>query len=274
MAKASDFQFSNATVPPAYDQYYRPRIFDPFALVLLERAHLQPGMHVLDVATGPGTVAHIAALRVGETGAIVATDISEPMLAIARSKAAQPGGAAIEYVLSPAVPLAVGDGEFDVVLCQQGLQFFGDCQAALGEMRRALRPNGRIALAVWCSIERCPMFHAFWRALRDAGQPELAELYRAPFTLPRATLEDEIRRAGFVDIEIEEVARPLVFEQGAAQAIASLAASPAGPMIAALPQEQKEAFFACAERNVGELVVDGQMRTYMTSNVAVAVRPQ
>lgn len=273
MTKASDFQFTNESVPPAYDRYYRPRIFDPWGRFLIERVALKPGMRVLDIATGPGTIARIAAERVGPGGTVTATDISPVMLEVARSKPPQVGAASIEYIVSPAAPLAVGDEAFDVVLCQQGLQFFGDCAAALAEMRRALRPGGRVAAAVWCDIERCPSFHAAWQALRETGQPELAELYRAPFIMPAKKLEEELRAAGFAAVEVREFEQPLVFEEGPAQAIAALTASPVGPMIAALPAQSKEAFLAAAERNMRRLTVDGEVRTVMMSSIATADRP-
>jgi ubiquinone/menaquinone biosynthesis C-methylase UbiE len=273
VSKASDFQFTNETVPPAYDRYYRPRIFDPWGRFLVDRAALKPGMRVLDVATGPGTVARIAAERVGPSGAVTGTDISPVMLEVARSKPSQAGAAKIEYLVSPAAPLAVGDAAFDVVLCQQGLQFFGDRAAALAEMRRALRPSGRVAAAVWCDIERCPSFYAAWQALRETGQPDLAELYRAPFTMPAQKLDQEMRAAGFSAVEVHEFEKPLIFEEGTPQAIAALAASPVFPMIAALPTPSKEAFLAAAERNLNKLLVDGQIRTVMMSSIATADRP-
>ena len=270
MSKPSEFQFSNETVPPEYERYYRPRIFDPCALVLLDRAELAPGMRVLDVATGPGTVARIAAARVGAGGAVTGTDISAPMLKIARSK--PDNGAPIEYITSPAAPLAVGNDAFDVVICQQGVQFFPDRIAALKEMRRALRAGGRVAIAAWCEIESCPMFFAFSRALREAGQPELADLYGMPFTLPAETLARELKAAGFGGLEISRVELPLVFEGGAAQAVTAISASPVAPMIAALPQAAKDAFFTAAQRNAREFVKNGEFRTHMTTTIAVATR--
>jgi ubiquinone/menaquinone biosynthesis C-methylase UbiE len=53
--------------------------------------------------------------------------------------------------------LPVAHVSFDVATCQQGLQFFPDQLAALAEMRRALRPGGRIGVAVWKRVEECPL---------------------------------------------------------------------------------------------------------------------
>ena len=74
--------------------------------------------------------------------ALSAADISRPMLDVAKSKPSLPNAAPITYIESPAAPLAVESALFDAVVCQQGLQFFPDRLAALGEMRRALKPRG------------------------------------------------------------------------------------------------------------------------------------
>jgi ubiquinone/menaquinone biosynthesis C-methylase UbiE len=79
---------------------------------------------VLDIATGPGAVARLAALRLGPQGRVAATDIAPPMLEIARGKSTVVGAAPIEYLQSPASPLPFLSQTFDAVLCQHGLQFF------------------------------------------------------------------------------------------------------------------------------------------------------
>src|SRR2546425_3864812 len=124
--------FSIGSVAATYDEIYVPRIFIPWARLLLERADLTPGESVLDVATGPGTVARLAAEQVGPRGQVVGTDISAAMIGIAQAKAVAGEAAAIEYLVAPAAPLPVADGSFDVVSCQQGLQFFPDRPAAWG----------------------------------------------------------------------------------------------------------------------------------------------
>src|SRR5262249_49218459 len=97
-----------------------------------------------DVASGPGTVARVAAKRIGPGGRVVATDISRPMLDVANSKPSSPASAPITYIESPAAPLGVESAAFDFVVCQQGLQLFPDRLAALGEMRRALKPGRQL----------------------------------------------------------------------------------------------------------------------------------
>src|ERR1700750_1266672 len=105
MTDATRFQFNNPSVPQAYDDFFVPSLLQPWAKLWLEAADLRRGESVLDVATGPGTVARLAAVRLGAEGRVVATDIAQPMLDIAKAKA-PPGGAPIEYLNSPAAPLA------------------------------------------------------------------------------------------------------------------------------------------------------------------------
>ena len=137
-----------------YEDVFVAGLFIPWADVLLDEVAVAPGEVVLDVACGPGTVARRAAARVGTAGRVVGADISSAMLAIAASKPA-PAGAIVEYVESPAVPLAVDSASFDVIVCQQGFQFFPDRPAALA--RDAARAAaGRADRALGLGPDRGP----------------------------------------------------------------------------------------------------------------------
>src|SRR6516164_10602557 len=137
-------------VPENYQRYLVPSIFGPWAKDLVEIAGLKPGERVLDIARGTGIVARTAALTLGSGGGIIGLDVSAPMLAAARSAAAAEG-LSIKWQEGSAVKLALIDATCDVVLCQQGLQFFPDRPAALREMHRVLRSGGRLVLSVWTS---------------------------------------------------------------------------------------------------------------------------
>ena len=86
MSEDTRFQFTDDAVPRAYEEVLVPRLFEPWALLLLDECNLRPNAVVLDVATGPGTVARLVAKRIGPGGRVVATDISRPMLDVANSK--------------------------------------------------------------------------------------------------------------------------------------------------------------------------------------------
>src|SRR5262249_53873588 len=154
-------------------------------------------------------------------------DISEPMLDVARSKPPPCSAAPIEYLSSPAAPLAAQSATFDAVLCQQGLQFFPDRPGALREMRRVLKPNGRISIAVWTEIARNQIFAAYHAALRATTPPELADLMMAPFSWPSgATLKAAFEEAGFREIRLKTPSLPMVLEEGVEQAVRAFAATP------------------------------------------------
>ncbi len=128
-----------------YERDKVPLMFEPIAHLLLGRITLTPGERVLDIACGTGIVARLAALALGHSGQVTGVDISGDMLEVARSNALR-SGASIQWRLGDAASLPVNDGVFDVVLSQQGFQYFSDQSAALREMYRVLSPGGRLAL--------------------------------------------------------------------------------------------------------------------------------
>jgi ubiquinone/menaquinone biosynthesis C-methylase UbiE len=271
MAQGSAFQFTDSKVPKAYDEILVPRMFEPWARRLLDEAGLRSGEAVLDVATGPGTVARLAAQRVGPRGRVVATDISQPMLDVARRKPALPDSAPITYVESPAAPLPVEDAAFDVVLCQQGLQFFPDRLAALLEMRRALKPGGRAAIAVWADIKANVIYNALHGALRETVPSDVADRLLAPFSWPDPeVLKETIAAAGFRNVRVRTIAAPLIFEQGTAQAITTLSGSPLAPALAALPAAIRDKLHAAATARLQPLLSGGKVVGDLTANLAVA----
>ena len=265
--------FSVGSIAGVYEEIYVPRIFMPWARLLLDRAALRPGEAVLDIATGPGTVARIAAERLGPQGHVVGADFSEAMIAIARAKPQNAGAAPIEYLVSPAAPLDVDDEAFDVVTCQQGLQFFPDRAAATREMHRALKPGGRVVAAVWREIALQPSFAALDDALCECLAADQVEPYGAPFRWTSAeALQSAFADEGFVAVSVEQVRHPLTYEGGVAQVIASLAASPMATTIAALDSETAARLRSAAVRHLEPLLVDGQVRTQMISNLVTATK--
>jgi SAM-dependent methyltransferase len=136
------------------------------------------------------------------------------MLVVARAKPTLTDAASIDYRKAPADRLPVADGEFDVATCQHGLQFFPDRAAALAETRRALRPGGRVGIAVWAGIEYSPAFAALEGAIREVAGDEVADRYRGgPWSMPNADrLRKLLERSGFEDVRVTRAALPLEFE--------------------------------------------------------------
>jgi ubiquinone/menaquinone biosynthesis C-methylase UbiE len=256
-----------------YEDVFVAGLFTPWASQLLDEVGLSLGDAVLDVACGPGTVTRIAAARVGRSGRAVGADISASMLAVARAKPA-PEGAEVEYVESPAAPLGVPDETFDVVVCQQGLQFFPDRDGALREMRRALRPGGRVAVAVWGDIEENDAFAALSRVVGEVFGPETRNRYReGPWGFPSL---DELRAlvesAGFAAVHAAAYTLEACFDS-AARFAESLAASPVAADVAALDDAGRAALADAVARHVGPLERGSVLPSRTLSNIAVAERP-
>jgi ubiquinone/menaquinone biosynthesis C-methylase UbiE len=268
---STKFRFDNPAVPSRYDELLVPRLFRPWAELLLDKLQLLPGECLVDVATGPGTVARLAAERVGRTGRVIATDISPPMLTVARSKSQPPGGAPIEYVESSAAPLLVADGVANVVCCQQGLQFFPDRLGALNEMRRVLKSTGRLGIAVWDELPTCTIWLAYRRALAAVGLDELAQMLLAPFSWGSLdVLREALTAAGFAHVTAETRSLPLVFEGGIDQAFDALYGQPVGPAIASLPEASRSLLHKALTEQMTPLLEDGRLRGVMASHLAIA----
>src|SRR5947208_16889365 len=99
---SANFASAGLDAMTAYDEILVPRLFDPWAEVLLDEVGVASGASVLDVACGPGTVARRAAARVGPSGHVTGCDLSPAMLAVAAAKPPVDGGAQITYVECPA----------------------------------------------------------------------------------------------------------------------------------------------------------------------------
>jgi ubiquinone/menaquinone biosynthesis C-methylase UbiE len=133
-----------------YERVVARHILAPWAASLVEAAHLAGGERVLDLACGTGVVARIAAQRVGPRGRVTGIDLNPGMISVARSLPA-PDGGPIEWLEGSALAIPLPDTSVDVVLCQQGLQFFPDKALALREMHRVLDRGGRLTLSAWSS---------------------------------------------------------------------------------------------------------------------------
>jgi ubiquinone/menaquinone biosynthesis C-methylase UbiE len=118
-------------------------------------AALTPGQQVLDVACGTGSASLAASLRVGAGGRVFGVDLSGQMVEAAHQAAAAAGAANVEFARMDAENLSLPDAGFDAVLCAFGLMYLPWPERALREMRRVLRPGGRLALAVWGERARC-----------------------------------------------------------------------------------------------------------------------
>ena len=132
-------------------------------------ASLAPGKRVLDIACGTGLVSFAAARAVGPDGQVLGVDLSGRMVSSAERRAKQMNLSNCSFARMDAENLDLPDASFDVVLCALGLMYMPDPERALREMRRVLRPAGRISLAVWGERAKCG-----WSALFPIIDAEVA----------------------------------------------------------------------------------------------------
>jgi ubiquinone/menaquinone biosynthesis C-methylase UbiE len=274
MADTPDWGFAMAPVSSmtVYDEIMVPRLFEPWAELLLDQTSLRSGQAVLDVACGPGTVTRRAAVRVGPQGRVTGCDLSPAMLELARAKAPVVGSAPIEYRECSADSLAVPEDAFDAATCQQGLQFFPDRPAALAEMRRALRPGGTLGVAVWCTIEDCPPFAALKRALDHVLGTAAANAYEAgPWGFGDGeVLAQLVRDSGFTNVQVRRHELPLVFEGGPGQLLLTLRAASVATTLAQLPEADLSALAGALEEAARSITYHGVVRSHAASHVLTA----
>ncbi len=225
--------------PETYEQYQVPAVFEPLARVLLGHISLQPGQNVLDVACGTGIVARKAAAIVGKSGRVIGVDFNSAMLKVAE-KIPLSGCSNIEWQQADAGNLPIPDAKIDVVICQQGLQFFPDKAGALREMHRVLKADGSVWLAVWQSPEHSPINQASNQVLGRHLGPDAAKVSRAPFSLGDAEeLRSLMIAAEFRNIEIRATTITRQMAPPHISIPAQLTSIPIGPQIAALDEDKR-----------------------------------
>jgi ubiquinone/menaquinone biosynthesis C-methylase UbiE len=199
--------FAQLSFPELYERALVGPLFRPWAELILDDVELGPCDRVLDIACGTGIVARLAKERLCSAGTVVGVDLSPAMLGVARGLV--PG---IDWRQGDAgaLPLKANE-QFDVVVCQQGLQFFQDKPAAARDMRRALAVRGRVAVSTWRPDEELPLL----RELRRVAERHAGAIVDRRHSFGEAgALEVLLREAGFRDVRSKTVSRAIRFEDG------------------------------------------------------------
>lgn len=238
--------------------FCRPASDEMISMLRLKRTDF-----VLDIAGGTGepglTIASIVA-----DGKVIAADQAEGMLAVAREKAEKQHIGNYETRIAGVSELPFPDNTFDAVSCRFGLMFFPDMQEAVKEMRRVLKPGGRIAIAVWDKPE-----NNFWvTAIMGIIMKNL------PVTLPPPDapgmfrcarpgfIGDLFRQAGFKHVEERRV--PLKLNCGTAETYWNYLSEVGAAIVLALNKADE----AMREKIKGE-VIELIRETYGEGKVAI-----
>ena len=255
----------------AYERYLVPTLFTPWAHDLIARAALRPGERVLDVACGTGIVARLAAAHVGVTGHGVGVDLNPGMLAVARAQMPATASARVEWREGDANALPCDDATFDVVFCQQGLQFFPDKVHALREMHRALAPGGRLALSVWRALP----YNPYHRALADTVEryvgPDVGHGMRAMCGFGNAqALRTLLTTVGFRETHIHIVILTMRHPSPAEYIPGQLAALPFAGALKALETAMQTALYNDILTALHPYIDDAGLAVPLEAHVALA----
>ena len=229
-----------------YERYVVRHILGPWVPGLLDVAAVRPGERVLDVACGTGAVARAAAQRVGASGRVTGLDLNAGMLAVARALPAPPG-APITWIQRDAADTQLSAGTFDLVVCQQGLQFFPDKIAALRDLRRVLVSSGRLAISVWRTTG--VYNSAVGQALGQHVGIDVASRFCASREVPAG--EELVRlavAAGFQDVKLQVQQRTARLPSPEDFVLGHLAATPVASDVKAMGNPARAALGSAVSR--------------------------
>ena len=205
---------------------------------LIEFASIKVGSKVLDISTGIGEPAITAARVVGNTGQVLATDISSEMLSIAKQRAINAGlQNVIVFKQGDTGTIELPNSTFDAALCRFGLMFLPDLDTALLNIYGSLVNGGRFAAAVWASPEKDSLFtstmNTVMKETRTSPPPAGAP---GPFSLSdESLLRNYFVNTGFKDVTIERM--NVTFDFGSSKEYASFVHETAGPLQEMLSNE-------------------------------------
>ena len=225
---------------------------EPWTDDLISQGHCKDGDRVLDVACGPGLVAERVNRVSNATCAVTGIDVNETMLNAARRNSD------IEWYLGSATDMPFADGSFDVVFCQQGLQYFPDRAAGMKEMLRVLTPGGMLCLNVWGPLDRQPFDIVFREGVRAFFGPDALVPSTLGFSL---NTSGELRRlavdAGFNDVQIRFEHRTARYPVLGEFLTGWTLASPNAGRFLAFSDEMRNRYIAYLSERLADYVDDG-----------------
>lgn len=229
-------------------QQRQDMVLAPVSEALLRRAAVEPGEMVIDIGCGCGATSFDLAERVGANGRVTGIDISAPMLDRARDLT--PPGAPVDFVLADATVHPFVPHSTDLLFSRFGVMFFAEPSVSFANMRKALRPSGRLAFSCWRTPRDNPWMML---GLREAYKhvpklPELGPEDPGPFSFAK---EERVHRilgeAGFTGIAMERVDLLLDIATGGGLEGALETTLAIGPTSRALEEQPPEKVAAVTE---------------------------
>lgn len=241
--------------------------FHPMLEWFYSEASAMPDALVLDIACGTGMPALGIAERIRPNGMVLATDISSEMLRVAAARAHAKGLQNIKFRELNAQQLLFDAHTFDVVSCAFGLMFCPDPQQVLHEVRRIVKPGGRVAISTWAPPAENSFIAAYGRALADVLElPRYDRTAPGPFRLSNsAELELMSHEAGFRDVESRKLVCVVEYESVEVYQRVSAALTPGlTARLASLSTAQQERLRELVHAATTPFMHDGKVRLVAT----------
>jgi ubiquinone/menaquinone biosynthesis C-methylase UbiE len=233
----------DTTSAEAYEKFLVPAFQGPQAVEAVDIASPKPGEQVLDVCCGTGVAVRLTLPRVAPGGRVAGLDIDPVMIAVARSLAHSPDDVNVDWHCASAQTMPFESGTFDLVFCLQGLQFLPDCTAGLAEIRRVMKPSGRLVAIVWNAIEYCEGQYAVVQTLKRRNV-DATPMLKANALGDVGRLRAHAEHAGFGDVSIRAVSGSARFPS-ISHFIEALAAGGVASRVAMskVPESQRREFY-------------------------------
>lgn len=272
MSEKKEFDFGNDAVARSYDEYLLPTLFIPWAQRLIEENGPWENKNVVDLASGTGVIPSLLAPLIQPSGRITAVDINPQMLAVAKQRCSE-WSQSIDFIESSAESIELDDNSIDTVLCQQGFQFFPDCDATARRLHKVLKDGGQVIASTWRPVSESRFFEIVCEALAEIDQHELSDMMRVPFDfMSEEDLVNPFVRAGFSEAEVKVQEMDLMIESGVDGAISMIYATPIAPKLSEFDQEMESKFKDIVREKIKVLSPDNYNMGTMATNILVAVK--
>lgn len=199
-------------------QSWLDQMLDAFGLAAIGAADPAPGETILDIGCGAGTTTRALAERIGDGGHVTGIDISEPL--ITRAKQGAAADEPIDFLLADASAENFPPASFDLLYSRFGVMFFDDPAAAFRQLRKALKPGGRLAFICWRRADENDWVRVPLGAIREIVPPSapIAPDAPGPFAFgDKARVQAIIEDAGFTDVAFTPFDHEIIFGRGYTQ---------------------------------------------------------
>ncbi len=269
MADNKQFKDPDRSVASYFDEVFGPILFEPWSKRVIEENGPWEGRHVLNLASGVGTFALMAAEAVGPEGFVTCIELSKELMDLAK-KRCEKYSDRVKFIESSLQVLDIDSGSVDFVTFKQGLQFVMDKDETAREIYRVLRDGGRVYVSAWSSVDDNPIIGCMCTALNVIGEREIAHYMYLTFDyMPESEMERCFTTAGFKDVRVMRQERELVIEGGIDEAVELVYGTPIRNKLLALSKTKQDEYRQILAHYLRKLSPDGKKMGRLAQNVLV-----